>query len=132
MGLEPTTLYTLDRPLYQLSYRGSSAGWAQISHLIVHLMNRLYMYMLMRDEEGRKKEASKVKQTTRQNNTAHPRKSLFQRKNKLSRVGFEPMYIFPLLHIVYNYMYIYVLETLSKGGFAYCTVLSNPDYCTYT
>ena len=41
MGLEPTTLYTLDRALYQLSYRGSSAGWAQISHLIVHLMDRL-------------------------------------------------------------------------------------------
>ena len=32
-------LYTLDRALYQLSYRGSSAGWAQISHLIVHLMH---------------------------------------------------------------------------------------------
>ena len=30
VGLEPTTLYTLDRALYQLSYRGSSAGWAQI------------------------------------------------------------------------------------------------------
>ena len=31
-----------------LSYQGSSAGWAQISHLIVHLMNRLttnYMNM---------------------------------------------------------------------------------------
>ena len=41
VGLEPTTLYTLDRALYQLSYRGSSAGWAQTSHLIVHLMNRL-------------------------------------------------------------------------------------------
>ena len=41
VGLEPTTLYTLDRALYQLSYRGSTAGWAQISHLIVHLMNRL-------------------------------------------------------------------------------------------
>ena len=41
VGLEPTTLYTLDRALYQLSYRGCSAGWAQISHLIVHLMNRL-------------------------------------------------------------------------------------------
>ena len=39
VGLEPTTLYTLDRALYQLSYRGSPAGWAQISHLIVHLMN---------------------------------------------------------------------------------------------
>ena len=44
VGLEPTTLYTLDKALYQLSYRGSSAGWAQISHLIVHLMNRLTMY----------------------------------------------------------------------------------------
>ena len=41
VGLEPTTLYTPDRALYQLSYRGSSAGWVQISHLIVHLMNRL-------------------------------------------------------------------------------------------
>ena len=41
VGLEPTTLYTLDRALYQLSYRGSSAGWAQISHLIVHLTNML-------------------------------------------------------------------------------------------
>ena len=38
-----------------LSYQGGSAGWAQISHLIVHLMNRLtinsvwsiYMYMYM-------------------------------------------------------------------------------------
>ena len=41
VGVEPTTLYTLDRALYELNYRGSSAGWAQISHLIVHLMNRL-------------------------------------------------------------------------------------------
>ena len=31
----------------------------------------------MRDEEERKKEASKVKQTTRQRNTAHPRQLLF-------------------------------------------------------
>ena len=38
VGLEPMTLYTLDRALYQFSnhYRGSSAGRAQI---IVHLMN---------------------------------------------------------------------------------------------
>ena len=39
VGLEPTTLYTLDRALYQLSYRGSSAGWAQISHL-------MYLYVV--------------------------------------------------------------------------------------
>ena len=30
--------------------------------------------------EGRKEKASKVKQTTRQRNTAHPRQSLFLRK----------------------------------------------------
>ena len=33
--------------------------------------------MLMRDE-GRKKEARNMKQTTKQSNTAHPRQSLFQ------------------------------------------------------
>ena len=46
-----------------------------ISDLLVHI------HVLMRDEkEGRKKEASKVKQTTKQRNTAHPRQSLFLRK----------------------------------------------------
>ena len=34
VGFEPTPLYSPDRALYQLSYRGSTAGWAQISHLI--------------------------------------------------------------------------------------------------
>ena len=34
--------------------------------------------MLMRDEEGRMEETSKVKQTTKQSNTAHPRWSLFR------------------------------------------------------
>ena len=37
---------------------------------------RVMVHVLMRDAEGRKKEASKVKQTTRQSNTAHPRQSL--------------------------------------------------------
>ena len=33
------------------------------------------MHVLLRDEkEGRKEEASRVKQTTRQSNTAHPRR----------------------------------------------------------
>ena len=43
----------------------------------------------MRDKEGRKKEASKVIQITRQSNTAHPRESLFKKK-ELPRLGFEP------------------------------------------
>ena len=47
---------------------------------------------LMRDEEGRKKEASKVKQT-RQSNIAHPRQS---RKNELPRVGLEPTTLYTL------------------------------------
>ena len=43
VGLEPTTLYTLDRALYQLSYLAQLAGPKfYISYIIiVHLMNRL-------------------------------------------------------------------------------------------
>ena len=38
------------------------------------------------------KEASKVKQTTRQSNTVRPRQSgTFPKKNELPRVGLEPM-----------------------------------------
>ena len=44
------------------------------------LLHVYKLYMLIRDAEGRKKEASKVIQTTRQSNTTHPRQSLFQRK----------------------------------------------------
>ena len=40
----------------------------------------VHVNRLMRDEEGRKKEASKVVQTTRQSTTVHPRQSLFLRK----------------------------------------------------
>ena len=40
VGLEPMTLYSRQRAL-PLSYQGSSAGWAQISHFIVHQKNRL-------------------------------------------------------------------------------------------
>ena len=52
VGLEPTTLYTLDRALYQLSYRGSSAGWAQISHLIVHLHDEQANHQLSMKEKA--------------------------------------------------------------------------------
>ena len=49
----------------------------------VILVSRLVIYIhhnyRSRDAEGWKKEASKVKQTTRQSNTAHPRQSLFLR-----------------------------------------------------
>ena len=41
--------------------------------------------MLMRDAEGRKKEASKVIQVTKQSNTTS-----FLKKNKVPRLGFEP------------------------------------------
>ena len=36
VGLEPTTLYSLDRALYHRATKAASAGWAQISHLIVY------------------------------------------------------------------------------------------------
>ena len=47
--------------------------------------------MLMRDEEGRMEETSKVKQTTKQGNTAHPRWSLFQKKtNERLSTSYSP------------------------------------------
>ena len=48
-------------------------------------------YILMRDEEEKsKKEASKVTQTMKQSNTAHPRQVTFQKNNELPWVGLEP------------------------------------------
>ena len=63
--------------------------------LPVHMAQVQYMYIhvVMRDEkEGRKKEASKVKQTTRQSNTAHPRQSLFLRKMSCLRWDLNPQH----------------------------------------
>ena len=60
-------------------------------HVYLHVY--LHVHVLMRDElEGRKKEASKAKQTTRQSNTAHPRQSLFLRK--MSCLGWDSIYIY--------------------------------------
>ena len=50
-----------------------------------------------------KKEASKVKQTTRQNNTAHPRQSVtLLKKNELPRVGLEPTTLYTLDGALYH------------------------------
>ena len=56
---------------------------------------------VMRDEEGRRKEASKVTQTTRQSNTTHPRQSLFL-ENELPRVGFESTTLYTLDRQLYQ------------------------------
>ena len=55
--------------------------------------------MLMRKEE--RKKASKVKQTTKQSNTAHPRQSLFQGNLSCLGWGFEPT----LLHTLQAQLY---------------------------
>ena len=54
-------------------------------HVGLHLTNKnnihIYIFFMRNEKEDeRKKEASKIKQTTRQSNTAHPRKSLFLSK----------------------------------------------------
>ena len=69
--------------------------------------------MFMRDEEGRKKEASKVKQTTRQSNTAHPRQSLFLR-NELPRMGLEPTTLHTLDRALYQLRYMDVWGELAS------------------
>ena len=56
----------------------------------------MYIHVLMRDENEGRKKASKVKQTTRQSNTAHPRQSLFLSENELPRVGLELMTLYTL------------------------------------
>ena len=43
-------------------------------YIYIHV--HVYMFLMKHEKEGRK-EASKVKQTTRQTNTAHPRQSLY-------------------------------------------------------
>ena len=48
------------------------------------------VYVLMRDEEGRKKEASKVIHTDNKAKQHSTPKSLFLRKNELPQVGFKP------------------------------------------
>ena len=61
----------------------------------------------MRDEEGRKKEASKLKQTTikaKQHST--PKAVTFPKKNELPWVGLKPTTL---------YMYMYVLEANEVG-----------------
>ena len=59
VGFEPKTLHTLDRALYQLSYRGNSSGWAQILHLTCTVYMYMYtericMYLCMRLLGGRR------------------------------------------------------------------------------
>ena len=56
----------------------------------------------------RKEEASKVKQTIRQSNTAHPRQSLLQGKNELPRVGLKPTTLYTLDRVLYQYVYIHI------------------------
>ena len=48
----------------------------------------------MRDGEGRKREASKVKQTTRQSNTAHPRQSLAVQRLARPIIKYSTIYLY--------------------------------------
>ena len=62
----------------------------------------------MRNAEGQKKEASKVKQTTRQSNTQTskvkqtPKVVSFPKKNELPRVGLEPTTLYTLDRALYQ------------------------------
>ena len=75
------------------------------------------MYMFLR--EGRKKEASKVKQTNKAKQHSTPKAVTFPRKNELPRVGLEPTTLRTLDRTLYRstsafhflsidmYMYVY-------------------------
>ena len=61
------------------------------------------MYMLMTDAERRRKETSKVIQTTKQHST--PKAVTFLKKNELPRVGFKPTTLYTLDRVLYQPSY---------------------------
>ena len=101
----------------------------------------IHVHVLMKDEEERKKEASKIKQITKQSNTAHPRQSLFLRKMRASgSTAVQPstigkknyLYLCSSYNclwdirsrVLYIYMYIHCITVI------YTAVRSNNDAYT--
>ena len=68
-----------------------------LNNMYITIDTCIYMCMYMRDEERRKKEASKVIQTTKQSNTTHQRQSL-SKENELphDQVGLESTTLYTL------------------------------------
>ena len=102
MGLEPTTLYSLDRALYRLgpnltshstpdekaNHQLSMKEKAGVMKLPKTPNTKPSIYMLlMRDEKEERKKQAGLNKQTRQSNTAHPRQSLFLRK--MSCLGWD-------------------------------------------
>ena len=70
----------------------------------------IYMYMCiirtcLRDEEGRKKEASKVIQTNKAKQHSTPKAVTFPRKKELPRVGLKPTTLYTLDRALYQLSY---------------------------
>ena len=68
----------------------------------------MFTHVLMRDEkEGRRKEASMVKQTNKAKQHSTPKAVTFPKKNELPRVGLEPTTLYTLDRALYQlYMYL--------------------------
>ena len=64
---------------------------------------RVYTFLMRDEKEGRRKQARSNKQT-RQSNTAHPRQSLFPKKNEL-----HIQYIYEMCLVMYI-VYMYILS----------------------
>ena len=81
------------------------------------LMYTHSVHVLMRDEKEGRKEASKVKQTTKQSNTAHPRQSLFPRMYTI-HVHVHTCTFSPCMLYTYMYMYMYTIPSPLHGRLA--------------
>ena len=75
-------------------------GWSSRSQNAVCYVHCIYsaIHVLMTDE----KEEERSKQGQRRSNTAHPRQSLFLKKNELPRVGLEPTTLYTLDRALYH------------------------------
>ena len=71
------------------------------------------VYMLMRDGERRKKEASKVKQTNKAKQHSTPKAVAFHKKNELPRVGLKPTTLYTLNRALYH---TYIHESYAMQG----------------
>ena len=64
------------------------------------------MYVLLRDEEGRKKEARKVIQITQSKQRNTSKAVTFLKKNELPRVGLEPTTLPTLDRALYHTLFL--------------------------
>ena len=83
----------------------------------------------MREEKEERKKQARSNKQTRQSNTAHPRQSLFPRKNELPQVGLEPTTLYTLDRALYQLIHVVYIVAKHENSDIYFTERAEP--CIY-